>query len=111
MYRQDLRAAVIFYARPDNYLAMMPAEEAPLLLFYGDSDPRIPREMIQRVGEALAQSPGGGQVIMYSGTNSEFFNEGAVQYNADAAADAWERMVNFLSKHLELPTEHRPKPI
>lgn len=111
VYRQDLLAAVIFYARPDDYLPMLAAEEAPLLGFYGDSDPKIPRDMVQRMGEAVAQSPGGGQVILYSGVGAEFFNESLPTYNADATADAWERMIAFLSKKLEPPQRRGIRPI
>ncbi len=101
LHRTDLLAVVAFYARPDDYLVMMPADETPILAFYGADD--TPPETIDRVRAALAQSPGKGEVIVYTGARTGFFNEDGPNYNPQAAADAWPKMLDFLCDRLETP--------
>ncbi|MBX3082062.1 MAG: dienelactone hydrolase family protein [Anaerolineae bacterium] len=103
IYRPDIRAAVIFYARPDQYLTMMRAEETPMLCLYGDSDPDIPMERLEQMRSMLAASPGKGEVVIYPQTSTGFFNETLPAYNAERATDAWNRMLEFLIKYLEPP--------
>jgi carboxymethylenebutenolidase len=102
MHRTDLKAVIAFYARPDDYLVMMPADETPILAFYGEHDPTASPKMIERLRAALAQSPGKGQVIVYPGATTGFFNDDLPTYNAQAAADAWAKMLDFLHQHLEV---------
>jgi carboxymethylenebutenolidase len=81
---------------------MMLADETPILAFYGEHDPTASPEMIERLRAALAQSPGKGQVIVYPGATTGFFNDDLPTYNAQAAADAWAKMLDFLHQHLEV---------
>jgi carboxymethylenebutenolidase len=101
IHRTDLKAVVAFYARPDDYLVMLPADETPILALYGENDPTVNPEMIEKVREALAKSPGQGQVIVYPGATTGFFNEELPTYDPQAAADAWHTMLDFLYDHLE----------
>jgi carboxymethylenebutenolidase len=111
IYRPDIKAAVIFYARPDHYLTMMPAEETPMLCFYGDSDPNISVDMLEHMRGMLASSPGKGQLVVYPQTATGFFNETLPEYNATYAGDAWNRMVEFLVERLEPPRQVRLDPL
>jgi carboxymethylenebutenolidase len=108
-FRQDLRAVVVFYARPADYLPMMPAEECPMLGFYGDSDPQIPLPIIDQMRVALAASPGKGEIIVYPGATTGFFNNTLPTFHADHAADAWLRMVDFLTVKLDVPRHTNPQ--
>ncbi len=101
MHRTDLHAVVVFYAKPDDYLTMMIADETPILAFYGDPDTTATPEMIERVRDLLARSPGKGQMIVYPGASTGFFNDELPTYHPQAAADAWQKMLDFLSEHLE----------
>jgi carboxymethylenebutenolidase len=103
IYRPDIRAAVIFYARPDHYLTMLPAEETPMLCLYGDSDPTIPQPTLDYMRDTLAASPGKGELVVYPQTATGFFNETLPEYNAAYADDAWNRMLEFLVQRLEPP--------
>lgn len=107
MMTTNIRAAVIFYARPDDYLPMLAVEEAPMLCIYGDSDPQIPKAMLDRVEAALTKSPGKGQVVVYPNTESGFFNNLLPAYNSEHAADALDKLIVFLSDHLDVP-RNRP---
>jgi carboxymethylenebutenolidase len=101
IHRTDLKAVVTFYARPDDYLVMLPADETPILAFYGENDATVSSEMAEKVRDALAKSPGRGQVIVYPGATTGFFNEELATYDPEAAADAWHKMLDFLYDHLE----------
>lgn len=111
IYRPDIKAAVIFYARPDQYLTMLPAEETPMLCLYGDSDPDIPSDTLDRMRDTLAASPGKGELVIYPQTSTGFFNETLPEYNAAYASDAWNRMVEFLVARLEPPRQVRLDPL
>jgi carboxymethylenebutenolidase len=42
-------------------------------------------------------------VKIYSGADHAFFNDQRPEvYNADAAADAWQRTIDFLRQHLSV---------
>lgn len=101
MYRTDLKGVVIFYGRPDDYLTMMPADETPILAFYGAHDMTASQEMIEKVRTALAKSSAKSQVIVYPNAATGFFNEDLPTYNRTAAADAWVKAVDFLDHHLD----------
>jgi carboxymethylenebutenolidase len=102
MHRTDLKAVVAFYAHPDDYLVLMPADETPILAFYGEHDTTITPETVKRMREALAKSPGRGEVIVYPGATTGFFNEELPTYNPQAAVDAWEKTLEFLDTYLDI---------
>jgi carboxymethylenebutenolidase len=103
MHRTDLSAAIAFYAKPDEFMTMMAADETPILAFYGDSDPEIPVETVTRLRDLLDKAPGEGKVVVYPGTSSGFFNETNPAYNEQAASDAWFKMIDFLTDHMDVP--------
>ncbi len=108
LHRHDLKAAVAFYARPDDFLVLMPADETPILAFYGEQDTRTSAETLKKMRDALAKSPGKGRMIVYPGASSGFFNEERPTYNPEAAADAWAKMLEFLDKHLDATVGRPP---
>ncbi len=110
MHRTDLKAVVAFYARPDDYLVLMPADETPILAFYGEHDTTITPENRERMRQALAKSPGHGEVVVCPGATTGFFNDELPTYNAAAAADAWKKMLSFLEQHLDL-TANKNRPL
>src|SRR5258708_4753763 len=75
MHRTDLKAAIVFEGRPDNYLTLMPANETPILAFYAGHEANISPELIERVRKALAKSPGKGNVVVYPDASSGFFKD------------------------------------
>jgi carboxymethylenebutenolidase len=101
MHRTDLKAVVAFYARPDDYLVLMVADETPILALYGEHDTTITPDTLERTRQALAKSPGKGEVIVYPGATTGFFNEELPTYNPQAAAGAWQKMLQFLDEHLD----------
>jgi carboxymethylenebutenolidase len=109
MHRTDLRAVATFYARPDDYLTIMPADETPLLMFYGERDETCPPEMLDKVRTALQKSPGKGEVVVYPGATTGFFNDDLPTYNQEAAHDAWEKLLDFLTEKLDIQAYSKSK--
>lgn len=73
----------------------------PLLLFFGDQDPFIPNEEVERIKARLGELKKDAEVKVYAGAPHGFFCNERDSYRADAARDAWERLLNFFAKHLK----------
>lgn len=98
-----LDAAVAYYGpAPD------PAEavkvRAPMLLHYAGLDTRVDATGAPWVA-ALKAAGKDVAAYTYPGVNHAFNNDTAAdRYNADAAKLAWDRTVDFLHRHLDMPT-------
>jgi len=96
---QKLNAAVVFYGMPPE-----PAEAArirvPMLLHYAGNDQRI-NAAVPAFEQSLKSAHARYQLHMYPGMEHAFHNDSnAARYNADAAALAWKRTVDFLTREL-----------
>ncbi len=73
----------------------------PMLLFFGEQDQSIPMEQVKKIEGALQ---GGGkqfQIHTYPQAGHGFFcDHRPGSYNADAAADAWPKTIQFFKQHL-----------
>ncbi len=107
LHRTDLDAAVIFSGRPDAYLTLMPASETPILAFYAENDTSASPQMIQDLRAALVKSPRKGEVVVYGGTSQGFFNDEIPAYNAEAAARAWDKLLDFLVDKMKIDVSKR----
>jgi carboxymethylenebutenolidase len=96
---EDLGAAVAFYGRP---LAPDQAGQvkAPVLGLYGATDQGIPVADVEAMGAALEEAGVESEIQVYEGAGHAFFNDTAPSYNADAAADAWPRTLEWFREHL-----------
>ncbi|HEX9728013.1 MAG TPA: dienelactone hydrolase family protein [Gemmatimonadales bacterium] len=95
----ELDAAVAFYGRqPDA--AEVPRIRAALLLHYADLDTRI-NAGIASYREALDAAGARYELYMYDGVNHAFHNDTSpTRYDANAAALAWRRTVDFFNRYL-----------
>ncbi len=73
---------------------------APLLLFFGGDDPFIPLEEVERIKGRLAALDKRAETIVYPGAPHGFFCEDRESYRAEAALDAWQRLLTFFDGHL-----------
>ena len=94
-------ACVVFYGGHPNVKPDLPNLHAPVLGLYGENDrsvtPAVVRDLEQRLKTLGKQI----EVKIYPGADHAFFNDTRPQvYNAEAAADAWQRTVDFLRKNL-----------
>jgi carboxymethylenebutenolidase len=96
---EDLGAAVAFYGRP-----LSPEEvqdvQAPVLGLYGAEDQGIPVDEVRQMQSALEEAGVENELQVYDGAGHAFFNDTRDSYDADAAADAWERTLAWFRTHL-----------
>ena len=68
----------------------------PVLGLYGGADPGIPESDIHQLDEWLDQAGIEHQIVIYPGAPHSFFDRRATEY-ADASADAWRRILDFIA--------------
>lgn len=94
------------YAHYDDRNPASPLDRAPhlgcpLLGLYGEDDALIPVADVEAFRGAAAASGRPVEIRTYPGAGHAFFNDGRPDaYRPAAAADAWERAVAFLRRHL-----------
>ena len=108
-----VKAAVPFYGggigsvmQPNERTPKAPLERAdtlsaPMLLFFGESDPFIPLAEVDRIKLRLKDLNKTAETIVYPGAPHGFFCSERDSYRADAAKDAWDRMLKFFALHLK----------
>ena len=108
-HRKDLKAAVVFYGRtvnpstplqPKSPLDLVHEIQAPLLGNYGAADTGIPVETVHKLEEALKKNGKTFDIKIYPGAKHAFHREGP-NYHAEAARDAWQRTIQWLTKYLK----------
>lgn len=94
----EVKAAVPYYGtcRMPNSLA---TTEVAFLVIYGGNDGRITVEA-DTVRAQLEQSGAPFAIEIYDGANHAFFNDTGSNYDAEAAADAWEKSLAWFREHL-----------
>ena len=75
---------------------------APMLLFFGENDPFIPLDEVERIKARLAQLKKKAETVVYPGAQHGFFCEERDSYRAEAAKDAWARLLTFFAQHLKV---------
>lgn len=94
---KDLKGAVIFYGRMPPEL--VPQISVPLLGNFGAQDTGIPPATVKEIEEALKKAAKKVDFKIYEGAGHGFYNDTRpTAYNAAAAADAWQRTLNFFAK-------------
>jgi carboxymethylenebutenolidase len=88
--------------KPREPLALARELGCPLLGFFGDQDQFVPVSDIDLLKQRLAESSQPAEIVVYPGAGHAFMNDTRPDaYNPDAAADAWQRSVEFLHKQLD----------
>jgi carboxymethylenebutenolidase len=99
-HTKDLAGAVIFYGRTP--IELVPQVSCPLLGSFGALDTGIPPEKLKEFEDALKKAGKQADIKIYEGAKHGFFNNTRPEaYNAEAAADAWQRTLKFFSEHLK----------
>ena len=98
-HTQDLAGACIFYGRTP--LELVPQVSCPLLASFGGQDKGIPPEQVQAWIDALTKAGKSVDAKIYPQAGHGFFNDTRpTAYNAEAAADAWQRVLKFFKERL-----------
>jgi carboxymethylenebutenolidase len=97
----NLGALVPFYAAGYDATPEDAAKvNAPILAFYGNSDPFAPNEQREKT-EQVYKAAGKNITVKVYHAGHAFMNPSHGDYVGTAAEDAWPRMVNFLKEHLK----------
>lgn len=96
----ELGAAVMFYGRP-----LDPADttklQVPLLGLFGELDQGIPVDSVRAFASELQAHGKVHEIYIYPGAPHAFFNDSRPHiYHAEAAADAWEKVLAWFRLYL-----------
>ena len=96
-------ACVVFYGGHPKVKPDLPNLSAPVLGLYAEKDGFVTPESVRDLERQLKDLGKQIDVNIYKDTDHAFFNDTRPEvYNAEAAADAWQRTVEFLRKHLSV---------
>ncbi|MEM7126056.1 MAG: dienelactone hydrolase family protein [Chloroflexota bacterium] len=96
---ENLVAAIPWYGRP-----LAPEQtadvKAPVLGLYGAEDGGIPVEAVRAMEDGLNAAGIENEIVIYEGAPHAFFNDTRASYNAEAAADAWPRALEWIRSRM-----------
>ena len=75
--------------------------KAPVLAFFGDQDPFIPMDSVEKLRAEATKLGKQVEIVVYPGAPHGFFCNERDSYRPDAAKDAWEKVKAFFKKHLQ----------
>ena len=94
-------ACVVFYGGHPNVKPDLPSLKSPVLGIYAERDRSVSPAVVHDLERRLKELGKSFEYHIYPGADHAFFNDARPEvYNADAAADAWTRTVEFLRKNL-----------
>ncbi|HEY2963928.1 MAG TPA: dienelactone hydrolase family protein, partial [Pyrinomonadaceae bacterium] len=97
----DIGACVVFYGGHPNVKPDLPNLHAPVLGIYAERDRSVTPESVHKLEQRLKALGKQIETVIYPQTDHAFFNDTRPQvYNAEAAADAWRRTIEFLRSAL-----------
>ena len=98
---EQVGACVIFYGIHPHVMPELENLRAPVLGLYAENDKSVPPAAVHELEAKLKSLGKEVEMHIYPGTDHAFFNDTRPEvYNADAAADAWRRTIEFLRRHL-----------
>ena len=97
----NVGACVVFYGIHPKVKPDLPNLQAPVLGIYAEHDKSTPPAAVHQLEAELDALGKSIEVHIYPGTDHAFFNDTRpTVYNADAAADAWRRTLEFFRSNL-----------
>jgi carboxymethylenebutenolidase len=98
---EALDAAVIYYGSVgDVDRSDLAPIDVPILGLFGGEDQNIPVEQVRAFEEMLADLGKDARIHVYQDAGHAFANPSGERYNAEAAADAWDKTTAFLQETL-----------
>ncbi len=103
----DIKAAVPFYGggiaanTPNAPVNFADRITAPVLAFFGEKDQMIPLDQVTRIEETMRRLGKTYEAKVYPGAGHGFFCDERASYHAEAARDAWNRLLQWFAKHLK----------
>ena len=97
----NVGACVVFYGGHPKVKPDLPNLHAPVLGLYAERDGFVTPDSVRELERKLKDLGKEVEVKIYPDADHAFFNDSRPEvYKADAAADAWQRTVEFLSRNL-----------
>ena len=103
----SLAGVIGFYGRPGPGRDGSPGAiqragefKSPVLALMGGADQGIPKELVDEFDAALTAAGVEHEVMIYAGAPHSFFDR-SYEEHADTVADAWRRVLAFISTHHE----------
>lgn len=94
-------ACVVFYGIHPKVKPDLERLRAPVLGIYAERDESVPPEAVRELESKLEALGKRAEMHIYPGTDHAFFNDTRPEvYDAEAAADAWRRTLEFFHQHL-----------
>ncbi len=94
-------AIVDFYGIHPNIHPDFSKLAAPILGIFGEQDDFVPPTAVQQLESAVREAGGAIDIHTYPNVTHAFFNDSRPEvYNAETAADAWDRTLTFLQHQL-----------
>ena len=94
-------ACVVFYGGHPKVKPDLPKLESPVLSISGDKDKSVTPDVVHKLEQQLKSLGKQVDVVIYPGADHAFFNDTRpTVYVPEAAADAWQRTIDFFRKHL-----------
>ena len=100
LFPEDLDATVIYYGQVTDDEEKLRAISAPILGLFGAEDKGITVSSVRQFEGALERLRKDFEIHIYPGADHAFANPSGTAYKADAAEDAWQKTLDFLSRHL-----------
>lgn len=111
--RQDLEAAVAFFGFPNRLWGHYKDTVTPVMAFYGEHEPHVPRSEIERLRQELAMNAQhlNHEVVILEGVGREIFDEAATETQREQGQLALQMTLDFLQKYLKGPVRTSTKPL
>ncbi len=93
-------ACVDFYGVHPNVHPDYESIRCPVLGLFAEKDGFVNAEAVGKLGGSLAAAGVAHQFHTYAGTDHAFFNDRRPAYDAEASADAWDRVIRLFRENL-----------
>ncbi|PSF39074.1 carboxymethylenebutenolidase [Aphanothece hegewaldii CCALA 016] len=102
LFPKDLDAAVIYYgANMETSPDKLKTLQMPILGIFAQLDKNPPVTTVKQFDTTLKTLGKPAEIYIYPNVNHAFANPSGMNYNAEAAEDAWHKTTVFLEKHLK----------
>lgn len=102
LFPDELNAAVIYYGQVPAEEGRLAPLNVPVLGLFAENDRGIPVESVRSFERTLDNLGKDYEIEIYPGVGHAFANPSGTNYNAEIAARAWDRTVEFLRRHLSV---------
>jgi carboxymethylenebutenolidase len=92
---KNVGAAASFYGGFKRVASDWANLTAPILLIYAENDQGVPIEQGRALAKQIEEMGKRVQLVTYPNTGHAFCNDTGANYNAAAAADAWQKAIDF----------------